>query len=192
MQEEDSLKDRLVRIFYFLPKFYINPIQQVKFAPKRDWLDILLIQGIVALMSGIANGLLHGHYVYLFWGIFIFPIVAIGLSFVFALIVHYGILIFFQQSFPIRRTYHLVVLANLPFLLIRVASPIFPSLDVLGFLMAGFLLSVGMIEDYRLPKEKVIKLMAALIGIVLLSWLIQQGYEIMRSPQSFDVKDIAP
>jgi len=183
MQQENSLQHRLKKIIQFLPGFYANPIEKIKYAIRRDWLDILLIQVLVSLVSGILTGLVEQSLIFLFWGIFFFPILAVILSFVFALVVHYSIIIFFEIQPSLRRTYHLVVLANLPFLLIRVASPILASVDILGFVLTTFLLSVGLIEDYRLDKQKVIKLMAALCAIVIMTWLIRLGINWYINPE---------
>ena len=163
----------LKSLLYFLPKFFKNPIEGMKNAPNLNWYEVISLQFIVSLASGLLSGIISKSFIFLFWGVFIYPFFSILVSFVACLLLHYGILFFFQKEYSIRQTYIILVLANLPFLVLRLISPIVPSIDIIGFLIVGFLLVVGLVENYGLDKKKVIKLVFYIVLGLAITWLIQ-------------------
>lgn len=174
--------EKLLQDIKFLSRLTIefikNPIEGMKNAPNLNWGQVLLLQISLCILSGIGSGLVTGNFLFILWGLFIFPPVALVVSFLTSLSLHYLILFFFQKEFEIRQTFTLLVLANIPFLVLRVLSRIFNTIDLAGFIIVGFLLVVGIVENYHLEKRKVIKLVFYFILFICLSWLIQYGYSL--------------
>jgi hypothetical protein len=162
----------------FVINFLKNPIQGMKAAPNLDWGQVLLLQGGLSLLSGVLAGLVTGNFLFVVWGFFIFPPLALIVSFLVSLSLHYLILFFFQKEFEIRQTFVLLVLANIPFLVLRILSRLFNTVDLVGFIIVGFLLVVGIVENYHLEKRKVIKLVFYFVLFVCVSWLAQYGYSL--------------
>ncbi|MCB0348530.1 MAG: hypothetical protein KDD37_06820 [Bdellovibrionales bacterium] len=164
----------------FTLHFLRNPIEGMKSAPNLDWGQVLLLQGSLSLFSGVLAGIVSQNIIFVVWGLLLFPLLALTISFLVSLSLHYLILFFFQKEFPVRQTFILLVLANIPFLVLRVLSPLFYTVDLVGFIIVGFLLVVGIVENYKLEKQKVIKLVFYFILFICLSWLAQYGYSLKQ------------
>lgn len=162
----------------FVLNFLKNPIIGMKNAPNLDWGQVLLLQGGLSLISGVLAGLVTGNFLFVIWGLLFFPPLALIVSFLASLSLHYLILFFFQKEFAIRQTFILLVLANIPFLILRILSRLFNTIDLVGFVIVGFLLVVGIVENYHLEKRKVIKLVFYFVLFICLSWLAQYGYSL--------------
>lgn len=164
----------------FVLHFLKNPVEGMKAAPNLDWGQVLLLQGLLSLFSGVMAGVISQNIIFIVWGILLFPLLSLTISFLVSLSLHYLILFFFQKEFPVRQTYILLVLANIPVLILRILSPIFNTVDLVGFVIVGFLLVVGIVENYKLEKRKVIKLVFYFVLFICLSWLAQYGYSLKQ------------
>lgn len=167
-----ELKQKLIHGLLFVPRFLRSPVSQIKDCPSPDWAEILLLQFSISLLSGAITGILHASILWLLWFIFIFPILSLILSFVYSLAIYYILLYWLNYKAKFRSIFTLVVIASIPFMLFRMATPFVKIIDPIAAGFSTFLLCVGLIENFKLPKEKCIKMMASLYAVFIFSWLV--------------------
>ena len=69
---ETNLIDKLKHVLLFLPKFYKNPVLSIQNAPNLEWVEVISLQIIVSMASGILSGLVSQNFLYAIWGAFFF------------------------------------------------------------------------------------------------------------------------
>lgn len=167
-------RDQLRRSPLFFRAFLKNPIDQITLIPDWNWVTLALLEGLMAAVSGVAVGILTGSALNTLFGLLIFPITAtlgVGIT---ALFLHYTILVFQRQEVSLRKLSAIVVLASLFFHLVRILSPFVPALDLVGLAAGAGVMIVGISDNFGLHRRFVVKVVASLYALILISWVGQR------------------
>jgi hypothetical protein len=166
-------KFRIRETALFLPGFLKRPVTGIHRVPDWDVWNALLLFAMVSIPSGILAGLIQRSFMGILWGIFLLPIVALffigGLSSIF----YYSFSTLFKTPVDPNRVFLVVILASIPVLVMRIFVSLFPPLSLLAVAASGALLVVGFVENFQLPRAKIIKLVSALFAVFLVYWIVQ-------------------
>ncbi|HVK60659.1 MAG TPA: hypothetical protein VM432_03870 [Bdellovibrionales bacterium] len=177
---------RLLRIFLK------DPIGMMKSPVSISYPAILSLIAGTALISGSLVGLLNRNFVDFLIGVLVFPITSVVMALVFSFFIYYFFSIFQSTLLDFRRLLSMVSLALVPFFLFHSASGYLPPIDLIGFAFTGMLLVVGLIEQFKLNRKLVIRLIAGVGVTFFIIWSIAQirsglrGAEDIRAPRSLD------
>ncbi len=167
--------DTLVRdLPSLLKRFIRDPLNAVKNPIRLSWTAALLLQGGGAALSGIFAALIAQSMLDLIISIAVFPVVAVMVCAVLTLFFYYLFAGFTSTFLDIRRLYSLVVMATLPFFIIHAFSGFLAPLDLIGFALSGILLTVGLVEQFKLDRRFVFKLLAWIFAVFFVLWSIVQ------------------
>ncbi len=175
METENSIpfKERSRSVFHYLKAFAKSPIQTIKETPKDwDWVTTLAVQFSIAGPIGFLSGLFEGSTLGMIFNIFIHPIFIILLSLLISLFSKIVIRFLYQLEFQLLDIYRVVALATLPWAVIKILAPLNIPIGIVGMLIACVLISVGYVENFRLPRKGILKLMSIVFGLFFISWMI--------------------
>lgn len=155
----------------FLPNYLRSPIEGIKKLPNPDLLSISLLHIIISIFSGLFTGIVSQKTWNIAFGLFIFPVISLCISYATCFCLRILIQLVFAKEIDFRHLYIAVVLANIPFLFLRILSSISFTVDLVGTAMTCFLLAVAMVENFHLEKIKTLKVLSFLYGLFLLGWI---------------------
>ncbi len=168
----DSLKDLLK----YFGMYFKNPLYAIKNIPNWDWVTLLVVQFILSLMIGVVADLFAQDSLIIFRGAIIFPLSSFLTTFLGTGFFYFLFLIFFNTEPPFLKLYKVVFLSHVPFLILRIVKVWIAPIELIGFAATTALLTVGFVENFQLPKKKMIRIFGALYAIYFLMWIFQQIY----------------
>jgi hypothetical protein len=168
----DSLKD-LLRYFGL---YFKNPLYAIKNIPDWDWFTLLAIQFLLSLFIGVVSDFFAQNSLVIFRGTIIFPLSSFLTTFLGTGFFYFLFLIFFNTEAPFLKLYKVVFLSHVPFLILRIIKVWIAPIELIGFAATTALLTVGFVENFQLPKKKMIRIFGALYAIYFLMWIFQQIY----------------
>jgi len=152
-----------------------NPVVAMKNIPHWDWKTLITLQLLTSLISGVLASLININIWGLLQGIIIIPIVSLVTAGVTSLFLYYSFLFLSQRSLSHKELLTIVILSNIPFFFLQTLSTHFsPYLSLIGVLCSAFLLIVGLVEHYQLPRPLVIKVVVSIWFIYLIIWGLGQ------------------
>ncbi len=161
---------------YFL-SYFKNPLVAIKNIPNWDWLTVLVIQLCLSLLIGIISDFFSQDSLIIFRGIFVFPLSSFLTTFLGAGFFYFLFLIFFNTETNFLKLYTIVFLSHVPFLILRIVKFWIAPIELIGFAATTALLTVGFVENFQLPKKKMIRIFGALYAIYFFMWVFQQIYQ---------------
>lgn len=161
---------------YFF-SYFKNPLFAIKNIPHWDWLTVLIIQLSLSLLIGFISDLFAQDTLFIFKGIFIFPLSSFLTTFLGAGFFYFLFLIFFNTEVNFPRLYTIVFLSHVPFLILRIIKLWIAPIELIGFAATTALLTVGFVENFQLPKKKMIQIFGALYAVYFAMWAFQQIYQ---------------
>jgi hypothetical protein len=169
----NNTKFRLREIANYLPLFLKAPVTNIQRAPNWDVWNALLLLLLVTIPSGVLGGAIARNFMNILWGIFLLPLVTVFFTATISFGFYYVFVTLFKSKTDPTKVFVIVVLAAVPLLIIRIFVPLLPPLSVLGVACSATLLTVGFVENFGLPKQKVIKLISGLFAVFLMFWVYQ-------------------
>lgn len=170
-QIEARLKVKFQETLHYLSKFLRHPMVEIKVLPDWTWKHLILVHLVLSMSSGILAGLASLKFLLVLFGIFILPIVSSILSLLLAIFFYYYFQIFEKREVSFRRLITLVIFTNLPFFIFQIGSYYLPPLTLLGFAFTGFLLVIGLSENFQLDKKRALRLILILFAVVFTVWV---------------------
>ena len=167
-----QLKSQGFQILHYLLEFAKNPLQRIRQIPEWSYVEIGLLTLILTIPSGVLSGLVSRRFSAVVTGLILSPIVFAIVALIATLLFRQTIQFVFQKTLPFRPLLALFVLSNIPLLLIRIAIPLLPPIEVLGYVFTAILLTVGLVENHHLPRQKTLKLVGAVFAIFFLAWIV--------------------
>lgn len=167
----------------------MNPIQGIKVAPNWNWPTMLSVQLAINILLGAVSDLLVAHSVTFVRKIIFLPFISIATCFLGACFFYFLILFIYNRQISFHRTYTLVFLALIPFLILRILSPLISPINLIGFAITLILLTVGFVENFQLPKKSIIKVFGGIFAAYFILWSIQQ---INSSRREMHFKNLSP
>lgn len=155
----------------FLADFVRSPIQIIKKLPPFDWVQVLLLQTIVASISGFSAGALSGSLLSMFGNILFYPISSILLHSLGAIVLQF--LLKHSQNLDLNflSLYFLLVVVNIPAFALRVLTGLGMPVAPISLAVSMMLLTVALVEVYKLEKNKVLKWMAIFYTGFIIVWI---------------------
>lgn len=147
-----------------------HPLEKIKFVPVWEWRRVFLCLYLVAATSGVLAGIASINVLRVMFGLIMVPIISGLMVAVASLFFYYAFQVFLNQTVAFRHLYTVVLFANVPFFILQIASDYLPPINLFGFAFAAMLLSIGLVENFQLPKKMVIRLLATLYILFLLVW----------------------
>jgi hypothetical protein len=169
----DRAKSRLRDIAAFLPLFLRSPVASIQRVPDWDFVNALLLLVLITIPSGILSGVISRNVMTILWGIFLLPITTVIFTVMITAGFYYLFIALFRVKVDPTKLFLTVVLSAVPFLALRILVPVLPPLAPLGVALSGLLLTVGIAENFRLPRQHVMKLMGACFAVFFVFWIFQ-------------------
>lgn len=168
-----NTKSRLRDILTYLPLFFRSPITSIQRVPDWDFGNALLLLVLITIPSGILGGIVARNMMTVLWGIFLLPVITVFITAILAIGFYYVFTALFRTQVDPARLFLTVVLASIPFLALRIFVPIIPLFSLIGVILSALLLTVGVVDNFSLPRQKVFKLMGGLIAVFFIFWMYQ-------------------
>jgi hypothetical protein len=165
-----DIKQDITSIKITLVDYLRHPLEKIKFVPAWEWRRIFLCLYIVAASSGVLAGIASINILRVMYGLIMVPIISGLMVAVASLFFYYAFQVFLNRTVPFKHLYTVVLFANVPFFILQIASDYLPPISLFGFAFAAMLLSMGLVENFQLPKKMVIRLLSALYILFLLVW----------------------
>lgn len=167
----------LADIFKYFKKYFTNPLFAIKNIPEWNWVIILVIQLCLSLVIGLCADFFSQSNLIIFKGVFIFPLSSFLTTFLGAGFFYFLFLIFFNIEANFLKLYTIVFLSHVPFLILRIVKFWIAPIELIGFAATTALLTVGFVENFQLPKKKMIKIFGVLYAVYFTMWMFQQIYQ---------------
>lgn len=169
-----KFREQSREIIFFLPDFFRKPVDKMKLLPKWDWGKVIFLHVAFGAATGFIRGLIELRLVAGIFGAIssIFSVIAIGV--IGTALVYFFILFLFNRKEDLLKIYTSVVLASLPLLALRILGA-FEALGapagLLGFALMCMLMTVSLVEVFRIPRNHVVKGMSGLFAIGFIVWV---------------------
>jgi hypothetical protein len=164
-------------IFYHLKNFARNPVQEIRHLPNWNWTRVLTMQLILSLMSGILSALASSNFSSwkLAQGVLVFPFISTVTGLILASFFYYYFQVFEKRTVSYIKLATLVFLANTVFYLFHALDGLLVFFDILGMTFTGFLLTVGLTDNFQMEKKRSLRLVGALLLLLIVAvWFIRQ------------------
>lgn len=189
------IKDEIFDSLKVLLDFAKNPVQGMKTLPEWKWPRLLILMGAFAAICGVLRGVVNRSFLEMVSGVLVYPVSALLMIAIFSGLFYYIFLFFYKRQLSYHRIYTNFTFAVLPSVLLSTVSYLVPPITLLGSAVTGLLLVVGFVDNFRLPKKAVTKLIAGLFLIYVIIWIFstinfQQKKEEFRMkalPESLDI-----
>lgn len=158
-------------ILQTLAEYLKNPFLKIRQIPDWDWQTLVFVQLIVSLASGIIAGLVDRNIYSFFQGLLLTPFVALITAIVSTIFLYYAFYLLTQQLLAPRPLFTVIILANIPFFIFQTISGIFPPITLVGFLLAAMITVIGIVENFKIEKRLVLKVVGSLVVVFVLIWL---------------------
>lgn len=175
--ESINPKQKLSETLKYFRLYFKNPLFAIKNVPNWDWLTILITQLALSLLIGIISDLFSQTELIIFKGVFIFPLSSFLTTFLGTGFFYFLFLVFFNLEANFLKLYTIVFLSHVPFLILRIVKVWIAPIELIGFAATTALLTVGFVENFQLPKKKMIQIFGALYAVYFSMWVFQQIYQ---------------
>jgi hypothetical protein len=186
----NPLKIQFKELIDYLRIYLLNPIEEMKKISFWPWNRILIFQISITVTLGALTGLMSRGRSILFSAIS-----SVSLSWLFlalaTLFFQYAFQAYADRRLDYKQLYQTVLFASLPLFFFQILSDFFALIPMIGLGFTALLLSVGLIENFSLPRRLVIQVIGAIAGlfvIIILMNLIQGK----KSEESFRSRESAP
>lgn len=170
-------KQQVSDVLRYFKTYFKSPLFAIKNIPQWDWLTVLLVQLVLSMAIGTISDFFSQDNLVIFKGIFIFPISSYLTTFLGAGFFYFLFLIFFNTETHFLKLYTIVFLSHVPFLILKIIKFWIAPIELIGFAATTALLTVGFVENFQLPKKKMIQIFGALYAVYFSMWIFQQIYQ---------------
>jgi hypothetical protein len=154
-----------------LIEFLKDPIAEIKKNLDWSWLKTVIVYATLSIAAGLLNGIISTNIYNLFFGLIFMPIITFVTSHVLSGFFYYYFQIFERRQVHFLGIFHMVILANVPFLIIHTISSLLQPLTLLGLASSAFLLIVGLTDKFNVIKKRAIQIVSALYFLIFAVWL---------------------
>lgn len=179
----------------YLKIYFKNPIQAMRHIPDWSWPRLLFLYTAIAALCGALSGLVAMSFTQFLGGLLVLPLSATAIHFIVAGFFYYTFLFFFREEIPLRPIFTVLILANIPMMFLIILSPLIPPVNLLGLIISALLLIVGFVENFRLPRAPIIKLISAMYLLYFALWVFsmiqitkkKETFHHKATPESLDI-----
>ncbi len=185
-------KQRLHKDLHFLkdylPKYFKNPIQEIKTAPQID-IEIMVITLFgLNLIFGILRSFYSLNLLGFLANIIITPLFGCLALLLASLFTYYVLQLWLQKAFPFLHIMSIFYFAYLPGALFFLASIYYPPLFIFGLVLSGSLLTIGLTENLKIEKRMVLMAVSFSFLLFFLFWMYNHFFKASAElrPKSLD------
>jgi len=131
---------------------------------------LIFVQVLVAAITGALSGLVGRSFLGIISGAIFTPILTLITILVSSLFFYYTFQIFAGVTLPFRRIATVVFFATLPFFIFKILSDLVPPIVLIGLAFTSVILIVGFVENFRLPKKLVVRIILGVYVMIFLVW----------------------
>ena len=190
-----AFQSRTKEVLHFLLEYFKNPIIGIRQTPEWDWPTVIIVQGALSSICGLLSGVVAQSVSGALLGFLFFPITSVVTHFVVSGFFYYTFLFFYKNQVAFRQLYIVTVLANLPFIVLTILSPLLRPVTLVGLAVTGLLLLVGFVENFQLPKRSLARFLLVLYAIYVIMWVVstlnlskkETAFRKMATPESLDI-----
>jgi hypothetical protein len=169
--ENDSFRHQVEITLRFLFEFIKHPLQRITVLPDWGWSHLTLVLIGTSLVSGTLNGIVSLSFYQFAYGLFVLPTTCLITDFVLTSFMYYYFQVFERRVVSFRKLWTLVIFASIPFFLFQAIASLIPPITLIGLAFSGFLLVVGLSENFKLEKKRALRLIVLLYLMVFSVWL---------------------
>ncbi|MCC6278564.1 MAG: YIP1 family protein [Oligoflexia bacterium] len=166
-----DLYARLREVLAFAPFFLKNAVERIKRVPSWDWPTAFLASGAYSMITSVLSAIIMKRILSAVASVVLGPVIGILVSLFSAGVFYYLGLFALKTELEFRKVYVLVVLSMLPAQIIMVFSGLTRVMVPLGILAWATIFAIGFSENFLLEKKKVIRLVGAVAGLLLVFWI---------------------
>lgn len=186
----NELKSRFNEVRAFMPIFIKNPLEGIKRVPNWDWWTIILLEVIIGAVCGFLSGIVSRHFLAVFGGLIVGPIMNLFITAVISGIMYYAGLFILKTELDFKKIFIVVVFAELPAQVLSILSPIARPITLICIIVTSLMLIVGMVENFMLDKKKMTQIIGALGGLLVVFWIYSVAVE--ATSTRIKVQDYTP
>lgn len=161
-----------------------QPVQEIRNLPDWQWPELIVTQIAITAPCGILSGIVSRSPFSIFTGAFTLPILTLIYTAAFCLFFYFTFQIFARKTVSFRQLYTLIFFANIPFYVFQIFQSVLPPMTLIGLAFTAFIMSVGFVENFKLEKKMVLRLIGTLYFLFFLVWGIAK-YDSIKSEKSF-------
>lgn len=165
------IKTQIREIVLDHKNFARKPLEEIARLPQWSTRQVVFSQLVIAAISGVLAGILNFGVWKILQGFLIFPVFALIMNLLLTSFFYYYFQIFERRTVSFLRLQTLVYFASLPFFLFHIGAFVFMLCDLFGLAMTSILLVIGLTENFQLPKQRSIRLIGAIFGLLFLLWV---------------------
>lgn len=166
----DKLQEFKVDL-HLIFNFLKYPLQEIKKPLPWSWVKTVVIYAVLSIAAGLLNGIISRNIYNMAFGLIFMPIITFVTSHVLTGFFYYYFQVFERRQIQFLEIFHMVVLANIPFLIIHTVTSLLQPLTLLGLASSAFLLIVGLTDKLSLNKKRAIQIVSALYFLIFAVWL---------------------
>ncbi|MGE0632843.1 MAG: Yip1 family protein [Pseudobdellovibrionaceae bacterium] len=187
------LRSQAVPILQYLKAYIKNPVAEIARTPNWDWRTLIFVQIFLGVISGTLAGVVSLSFAQIFIGFFLAPFSYLIATSIMSLVIYYFFLLLLNRQLNALKLMTVVVLANLPFYVLQIVTGLIPYnfLTLAGLGFSAFLLIVGLVENFSIPKKMAIRVVAGLFFLILLLFAFN-NFEAWRERNKYRVTPITP
>lgn len=172
MSFKEKLKTDLKEIKNVLIPFLRHPMTEIKSLPDWAWHRIFLFQIIITASTGVLAALVDRKSTFsVIASMIVSPILTLLMLGISSLFFYYCFQIFASHTVSFRKLFTIVLFANVPQFIFQILNGFVPPITLIGMAFTALLLLVGFVENLRVDRKLVIRLLAALYAIFFAVWL---------------------
>lgn len=176
------------RLRRYLLLFARNPIEKIKHVPQFDWPHLIFFIGGLAAISISLNGIVGQYFNFnMILAVLLFPVSSIVVSFILSGFFYYTFLFFLDRKIDFKCLVTVILFSTIPYYVFEIVEPAFQIARIVGLLFSSVLLIVGLVENFKLNKKFVIRL----VGAAVVTYFVLWGLAVINENQSrIQQKDI--
>lgn len=176
MSRKEFFLNEVLQVKQTLFQFLRHPVQEIRHVPHWPWARVLGLLVAITAVIGAVTGLIERKLSFsIIAGLFLTPILTLITLSIMSLFFYYCFQIFAERTLSYRHLFTVILFASIPQFVLRVLEGYVPPIAMVGMAFTAFLLMVGFVENFQLPRKLVIRLIAVLYTILLALWLWEQA-----------------
>lgn len=169
------------RLRRYLLIFARNPLEKIKHVPSFDWPHLIFFIGALAAMSISLNGIVGQYFNFnMILGVLLFPIASIVVTLILSGFFYYTFLFFLDKKIDFKYLVTVLFFSTIPYYIFEVAEPAFKVARIVGLLFTSVLIIVGLVENFKLNKRFITRLVGAAVVVYFVLW----GLSLLNENQS--------
>lgn len=176
-------KSQFKSVLTYFGHYFRNPLNAIKYVPDWNIGTTIIVQIVFSILIGFISDQMTDFI--LVKGVFFFPISSLVTTLLGTGFFYFLFLVLFNTEVSFLKLYKIVFLSHIPFLILRLFRVWIAPVELIGFMATSALLTVGFVENFLLPKKKMIRVIGVLFVVYFGVWMAQQ---ISNSKKTVDAR----